>query len=83
MSGVYLETAVPRSYDTSGCVRSKVASPGIPATTLGWAPPAHGRYWILDVEGQRVVVAQECTCSADKFDRAATIAQSITFTPAS
>ena len=79
--GTYLEVEIPRAFDASRCANGEVQSPGIPATSVGWEPSSRGRYWILDVDGQRVVVAQECSCAADEFGQAATIARSITFTP--
>ncbi|HWJ82871.1 MAG TPA: hypothetical protein VNS55_11595 [Nocardioides sp.] len=80
--GSYVEARVPRAYDASQCDRQQVQLPGDPRTAVGGAPPYLGRWWILDVDGTRVVVQQNCWgCSAEELDRAVATAQSITFTP--
>ncbi|HWJ82869.1 MAG TPA: hypothetical protein VNS55_11585 [Nocardioides sp.] len=81
--GSYVEARIPRSYDASQCEGQDVQLPGNPDTAVSGAPPYRGRWWILDVDGQRVVVQQNCwDCSADELDGAAATAESITFTPA-
>lgn len=80
--GTYLEIRVPAAFDASSC-HGQVLLPGKAATKTAWEPGYRGQWWILDVEGQRVVVAQNCTCGAAVLDRAAATARSITFTPTS
>ena len=80
--GAYLETRIPRSYDASQCAYEAVQLPGNPSTAVCGPPPYIGRWWVLDVDGQRVVVQQNCWgCSTDDLDRPARMAESITFTP--
>lgn len=79
--GTYLEARVARSFDASACADGAVQLPGNPATVVGGPPPYTGRWWVLDVDGQRVVVQQNCWgCSEAEFERAPKTAQSITFT---
>lgn len=79
--GVYLEIRVARSYDASQCEGGGiVATPGYGTTSIAWEPPYFGKWWILDVDGQRVVVVQNCgSCSADEFD--SKMLESISFIP--
>ncbi|RHW27924.1 hypothetical protein D0Z08_06460 [Nocardioides immobilis] len=82
--GMYVEARIPRSYDASKCEGDAVQLPGNRETAVSGPPPYIGRWWILDVEGQRVVVQQNCWgCRPDQFDRAPQTPQSITFTPTS
>ena len=81
-AGTYLEIRIPATYDDSKCA-DKIVMPTNPDTAVGFDPGYRSRWWILDVDGRRVVIQQNCICSADRLDRAATIAESITFTPAS
>jgi hypothetical protein len=82
--GAYVEARVPRGYDASKCAGKAVQLPGNPETTVSGPPPYIGRWWVLEVEGQRVVVQQNCWgCRPDQFDRGPMTPQSITFTPTS
>lgn len=79
--GFYLEAQVPRTYDVSACADSAVQLPGNPDSAVGGPPPYTGRWWVLDVDGQRVVVQQNCWgCTAPQLDRAPRTIKSITFT---
>jgi hypothetical protein len=80
--GTYLEIRIRSDYVTGQCADG-VALPGTPNTSIDFAPDYHGYWWILDVDGQRVVVQQNCGCGTDRLDRAAAIPQSIAFTPTS
>ena len=79
--GTYLEIQIPATYDDSGC-SGGVMLPTNPATAVDFEPGYRSRWWILDVDGRRVVIQQNCVCSADRLDRAAAIVESMTFTPA-
>ncbi|WP_182481193.1 hypothetical protein [Nocardioides immobilis] len=82
--GAYIEARIPRRYDASQCGGDALQLPGNPDTAVSGPPPYIGRWWILDVDGQRVVVQQNCWgCRADQFDRGPRTPQSITFTPTS
>ena len=83
--GTYLEARIPSGYDASQCADGgAVQLPGNPETAVSAPPPYVGRWWILDVDGQRVVVQQNCWgCSADQLTSAPRAPESITFTPAS
>lgn len=81
--GTYLEIRIPAGYDATSCRDGQVALPGNPSTYNNLEPGYVGYWWILDVDGQRVVVQQDCNCSTDRLDRAAATPRSITFTPSS
>lgn len=81
LDAVYLEARVPRTYDDSSCEGRAVELPGNPGTSVGGPAPYVGRWWVLEVEGRRVVVQQNCWgCPDDQFDRAVPTPQTITFT---
>lgn len=82
-SGTYLEVRVPAAFDAQRCEGRRVTLPGTPLSTKSWRPGYFGRWWVLDVDGQRVVVQQNCApCAEDAPQRMARIAGSITFAPA-
>jgi hypothetical protein len=80
--GFYIEARVPRAYDASRCEgRGEVELPGNPETVVAGPPPYVGRWWILDVAGQRVVVQQNCWgCTFDQLLGTPSYPESITFT---
>ncbi|QSR27408.1 hypothetical protein CFH99_17445 [Nocardioides aromaticivorans] len=79
---IYLEARVPDTYDDSRCEGGAVQLPGNPGTAVSGPAPYLGRWWVLDVDGRRVVVQQNCWgCPAGRFDEAPQTPQSITFTP--
>lgn len=80
--GTYLEVRIPAGYDATSCRDGQVALPGNPSTYNNLEPGYVGYWWILDVDGQRVVIQQDCVCSTSRLDRAAAIPRSITFTSA-
>lgn len=81
LDATYLEARVPPSHDASRCTGDAVRLPGNPLTAVSGPAPYIGRWWVLDVEGQRVVVQQNCWgCPADGFDQAPRTPQSMTFT---
>lgn len=80
-SGTYLEARIPRSYDASACDHQQVHLPGASDTAVGAAPPYVGRWWVLDVGGQRVVIQQNCWgCRFDQLLEAPSDPRTITFT---
>lgn len=81
--GFYLEARVPRGYDASACEGDgTVQLPGNPATAVSGPPPYVGGWWVLDVDGQRVVVQQNCWgCTAEELADAPKIFESMSFTP--
>jgi hypothetical protein len=82
--GIYVEARVRRTYDASRCDGGAVQLPGNPTTAVSGPPPYIGRWWILDVDGQRVVVQQNCWgCSVREFENAPRTPWTITFTPTS
>lgn len=82
VDGVVLEVSLPASYDATGCdSEGTVQLPGNPGTAVSSPPPYVGRWWVLEVAGQRVVVQQNCwECRAGEFDDAQVITDSVTFT---
>ena len=54
--GRFFELRIPAGYDASQCVDDQVGLPGNPGSSNNMAPGYLGRWWIVDVEGQRVVV---------------------------
>jgi hypothetical protein len=81
-SGQYLELRIPAGFDATSCQEGVV---GLPASIgdEANADPGHvSRWWILDVAGERVVVAPSCgPCDAGSAERMRQTVQSITFTP--
>ncbi|HWJ66651.1 MAG TPA: hypothetical protein VNT31_08235 [Nocardioides sp.] len=81
VDATYLEVSLPRGYDASECTDGTLQLPGNPTTAVGGPPPYVGRWWVLVVDGKRVVVQQNCWgCSRAAFDRAPRSPQTITFT---
>ncbi len=80
--GAVLEARVPRGYDDTSCTGGAVQLPGNPETAVSGPAPYVGRWWVLDVDGRRVVVQQNCWgCTDREFDSSPGTAQSIAFTP--
>jgi hypothetical protein len=80
----YLEARVPRGFDDSRCEGESVELPANAGTTVSYPAPYVGRWWVLDVDGTRVVIQQNCwECTADQLVDAPSKPESITFTPAS
>jgi hypothetical protein len=90
-TGVFVEVRVPPDFDASNCQVLGEAKNDLllfsttEGTTWTWAPGYVGRWWILDVGGERVVVMNACdrTCTAKDLRTLAKMTESITFTPAS
>ena len=88
--GLYLEVRIPGKVDADRCADDWVSlyesgGPDGYAWKEDWASPGEAyvaRWWILDVDGERVVVMPSCDtgCTEDDLDTLTTMAESITFT---
>ena len=83
--GTYLEIRIPPEFDSTVCRGSEVGMPGNPGTANNMPPGHVGRWWILDVDGQRVVVQHFCDlqCGPGVAERTARAVLGITFTSSS
>jgi hypothetical protein len=80
--GQYFDLQVPKSYDASACSFGRVGLPKAYGDDHTVTPGYFGRWWILDVHGERVIVVPFCEpCPADATERITTMVQSITFAP--
>jgi hypothetical protein len=81
--GLYVEVTIPETVESGSCVDERVSlfESGGP-DGYAWQGGYVGRWWILDVEGERMVVMPQCDtgCSEDEFATLTTMAESITFT---
>ena len=79
--GTYLEMRIPAAYDSTGCDGGQVGLPGNPDTTNNMPPGYAGGWWILDVDGQRVVAHQLCDhCGPGSTRDLTNAVRGITFT---
>jgi hypothetical protein len=79
-AGQYLELRIPATYDASTCTDSQLGLPGNPGSNNNMEPGYVGRWWILDVAGQRTVMQAFCVeCEADTTERVTAMVQGITF----
>jgi len=82
--GQYLEVTIPDTVDTDSCVDDTVSlfESGGPDGYVGQQGYV-GRWWILEVDGERMVAMPQCDtdCTEDEFATLTTMAESITFTP--
>jgi hypothetical protein len=83
-AGTYLEIRIPAGYDSLPCKSSELGLPGNPSTSNNMPPGYVGGWWVLDVDGQRVVAQQFCggRCPSGAADRLTTAVEGITFTAA-
>ena len=81
-SGLYLEVRIPDEVDSSTCVADTVALFSSGSDEWGWEEGFIGHWWILDVDGTRIVVMPQCDtgCTTGDFATLTTMAESITFT---
>ena len=87
-SGLYLEVRIPDEVDAGRCVDDIVHlfSIGRNGDVLReewqWEEGFVGRWWILDVDGKRIVVMPQCDtdCTAHDLNVLTTMAESVTFT---
>ena len=90
-TGVALEVRVPPDFDATACQDLGETEDDLMlfSTTEGntwtWGPGYVGRWWILDVDGERVVVMNACDqdCTAKDLRTLGTMTESITFTSGS
>jgi len=82
--GLYLEVKIPDNVVTDGCVDDTVELFSSGPDSWGWHQGFVGHWWILDVDGERVVVGPQCDtgCSKDDFDTLTEMAESVTFASA-
>ncbi len=84
--GLYVEVTIPDKVDASACSGGIVSlfEGGDEAEADGWAwhEGYVGHWWILDVQGERVVIMPQCdtSCVAQDVDTLDTMAESVTFT---
>jgi len=80
--GLYVELRIPDEVDSGACVDDTVALFSTGSDEWGWTEGFVGRWWILDVDGERIVVMPQCdaTCTKDDFDTLTRMAESVTFT---
>jgi hypothetical protein len=82
-SGYYLEIRIPENDEGSTCGEGhQLFRTG--TTTWSWGPGLT-RWWILDLDGSRVVVMNFCdrTCTRENLQKLTTMAESVTFTTGS
>jgi hypothetical protein len=75
--GVRLGVSIPDGFDASACAEGQVGMPGEKASVNNMAPGYSGTWWILDVDGRRVVLHHY---SIDGSSPLADAAADITFT---
>jgi hypothetical protein len=81
-AGTYLEVRIPAKYDASACADDQVGLPGNPDSNNNMAPGYVGRWWVLDVDGQRTVAQAFCgPCDGGGLETMTGVVQGITFTP--
>lgn len=80
--GLYVEVRIPETVDSSTCVDDTVALFSTGSADWGWTEGFVGRWWILKVGGERVVINAQCgtACADDDLDILTTMAESVTFT---
>jgi hypothetical protein len=80
--GLHLEVRIPEKVDTyRTCQNNTIKLFSTPDSSYEWHAGFIGLWWILDVDGARVVVNAQCdtTCSTDDLDTLNEMAASITF----
>lgn len=79
--GVYLEMSVPAGFDVSRCRDQELIAWTDTEEAAGADPGLVSRYWLLDVDGQRVVLAVNTNADATKetVERFTGIAEAATF----
>lgn len=80
--GRLLRVSIPASYDVTSCVDEQVGLPGAPGSINNMPPGYTADWWILDVDGARIVVHHLCDpCGRAASDTAADVVRTIAFTP--
>lgn len=79
--GQHLQIRIPAGYDATDCTDQQLGLPGNPVTNNNMEPGYLGHWWILDVDGQRVVLQTLCAgCDTDAAAAFNDTIESITFT---
>jgi hypothetical protein len=79
--GLYVDVRIPDEVDSSTCVDDTVALFSTGSDDWGWTEGFVGQWWILSVDGKRVVINGQCdpACADHDFDALTTMAESVTF----
>ncbi len=84
--GVSLTVRTPRGYDAAECAfADQLVLFSTGDEDWNWLPEYDARWWILDVDGQRVVILNHCdrACSRDEIAQLRAMTESVTFTSGS
>ena len=80
-AGQYLEIRLPAEYDVSTCTENQLGLPGNVGSNNNMEPGYVGRWWILDVAGQRTVLQAFCApCEAPTTEEVTDMVEGISFT---
>ena len=81
--GLYFEIKLPESVDPANCVDGAVSEYESGRDGMATTYSYRGRWWILDVYGQRLAVMARCynTCSESDLETMTDMAESVTFLP--
>jgi hypothetical protein len=83
-AGQYLEIRLPAEYDVSTCTENQLGLPGNVGSNNNMEPGYVGRWWILDVEGERTVLQAFCAqCEAPTPEEVTDMVEGISFTSTS
>ena len=79
--GLYFEIELPPSVDPADCEDGSVSEYESGRDGMATTRSYRGRWWVLEVDGQRLVVMARCydTCSETDLDTMSAMAESITF----
>jgi len=66
--GLWVDVRIPIEVDASTCVNDIVRLFSSGQDSWGWVEGFMGRWWILDVDGERVVVNAQCDTDCSKSD---------------
>jgi hypothetical protein len=79
--GLYFEIELPSSVDPADCVKGSVSEWESGRNGMATTQSYRGRWWVLDVDEERLVVMARCydTCSERDLDTMSAMAASITF----
>lgn len=79
--GLYFEIELPASINPARCVDGAVSEYESGRDGMATTQSYRGRWWVLEVDGERLVVMARCydTCSELDLDTMSAMAESITF----
>jgi hypothetical protein len=79
--GLYFEIEPPAGLNPADCVDGAVSEYESGRDGMATTRSYRGRWWVLDVDGQRLAVMARCydTCSEDDLDTMTAMAESVTF----